>query len=142
MVKERRHDPLAIFVWTVLCALGLAALALGIADGWVLVASGVAALSVSLVRLHVLLQRRRAAVGMTPLPLSRAPVPTDRRSRQDESPGVGIRRAGEFHRCGERFRYETRQRREPSRRQTSGRTALLGSQACAHETPSRDLARR
>ena len=60
MVKERRHYPLTIYILVLLCALGLASVAVGIADGWGLIAAGVAAISVSLARLYVILQRRRA----------------------------------------------------------------------------------
>jgi hypothetical protein len=81
MVAERRHYPFAVYGWVVLCALGVASIALGIADGWLLVASGSAALGVSLSRLHVLLQRRRAAVGVAPRPLSRTPYSTHRRGQ-------------------------------------------------------------
>jgi hypothetical protein len=34
MAKARRHYPVAIYVLTLVCALGLAAVAVGIADGW------------------------------------------------------------------------------------------------------------
>ena len=78
MSKTRRHYPLTIYVLTLLCALGLASVALGIADGWVLIAAGGAAITVSLVRLHVILDRRRAGVGPKPLPLNRASLPKDR----------------------------------------------------------------
>ena len=74
MVKERRHYPFRVYVLTVLCALGLASVATGIADGWVLIAAGGAAVTVSLARLYVVLHRRRAAVGPRPLPLDRAPL--------------------------------------------------------------------
>jgi hypothetical protein len=74
MAKERRHYPFAIYVLTVLCALGLASVAIGIADGWVLIAGGVAAITVSLTRLHVTLHCRRAAVAPKPLPLDHAPL--------------------------------------------------------------------
>lgn len=79
MAEERRHYPLAVYALAVLCALGLASVAIGIADGWTLVAAGVAAMSVSLGRLHVILHRRRAGVAAMPLPLNRASVPTARR---------------------------------------------------------------
>jgi hypothetical protein len=69
VVRMRRHYPVMPYALTVLCALGLASVALGIVDGWALTAAGVAAITVSLVRLHVILDRRRAAVGVTPLPL-------------------------------------------------------------------------
>jgi hypothetical protein len=78
MAKERRHYPFAIYILTVLCALGLASVALGIADGWVLIVGGVVAITVSLARLHVILHRRRTDVGLRPLPLDRAPVSKDR----------------------------------------------------------------
>jgi hypothetical protein len=71
MAKERRHYPFVIYVLTVLCALGLASAALGIADGWALIAAGVVAITVSLAGLHVILHRRRAHVGPRPLPLDR-----------------------------------------------------------------------
>ncbi len=60
MARERRHYPVVVYLLTVVCALGLAAVALGIVDGWVPIAAGVAAISVALARLHVILQRRRA----------------------------------------------------------------------------------
>jgi Protein of unknown function (DUF3093) len=69
MAKERRHYPWTIYVLTVLCALGLTSVAIGIADGWVLIAAGGAAIAVSLARLHVILDRRRVRVGPRPLPL-------------------------------------------------------------------------
>lgn len=74
MVKERRHYPFTVYLLTVLCGLGVASVAVGIADGWMLIAAGVAAIVVSLARLHVVLDRRRAAVGLRPLPLDRAPL--------------------------------------------------------------------
>ena len=49
--KTRTHYPVTIYGLTLVCALGLASVALGIADGWVLIATGVTALSVPLVRL-------------------------------------------------------------------------------------------
>jgi hypothetical protein len=55
MAKARAHYPVTIYGLALLCALGLAAVALGIADGGVLVAAGVTAISVSLGRLHVIL---------------------------------------------------------------------------------------
>ncbi|HEY5189909.1 MAG TPA: hypothetical protein VII87_12790 [Solirubrobacteraceae bacterium] len=67
MVKLRRHYPVAVYALTVLCALGLACVAIGIADGWVLIAPGVAAITVSLARLHVILDRRRAGVDLPPI---------------------------------------------------------------------------
>ena len=60
MGNERRHYPVSIYALTVLCTLGLAAVALGVADGWALIAAGVTAITVSLARLHVILNRRRA----------------------------------------------------------------------------------
>jgi hypothetical protein len=77
MGKERRHYPGTIYVLTVLCGLGLACVAIGIADGWVFIAAGVAAIAVSLVRLHVILDRRRTGAGPKPLPLDRAAAPKD-----------------------------------------------------------------
>ena len=77
MANKRRHYPWSIYVLTVVCGLGLACVALGIADGWVLIAAGVAAIAISLVRLHVILDRRRVGVGPRPLPLDRAAVPKD-----------------------------------------------------------------
>jgi len=79
MAKERYHYPVMIYVLTVLCALGLACVALGIADGWVLIAAGATVIIASLVRLHVILDRRRVGVGLRPLPLDR-PKPPRRRS--------------------------------------------------------------
>jgi hypothetical protein len=79
MANERYHYPVMVYVLTVLCALGLASVALGIADGWVLVATGATAIIASLVRLHVLLDRRRLGVGLRPLPLD-GPKPPRRRS--------------------------------------------------------------
>jgi hypothetical protein len=78
MIKERRHYPLRIWVWKVLCALGLAAVAIGIVGGWALIAAGVPAITVSLARLHVALDRRRAGVVLQPLPLDRTPLANDR----------------------------------------------------------------
>jgi hypothetical protein len=69
MAKKRRHYPFTIYVLTVLCALGLASVAIGIADGWILIAAGVAAITVSLARLHLILHRRRPGVGVRPLPV-------------------------------------------------------------------------
>jgi len=60
MAKERRHYPVTIYVLVLLCALGLASVAVGIADGWVLITVGVVAVSLSLPSLYVILQRRRA----------------------------------------------------------------------------------
>jgi hypothetical protein len=74
MVTEHRHYPFAAWVLTVLCALGLASVAVGVVDGWILIGAGVAAITVSLARLHVILDRRRAAVGPLRLPLDDAPV--------------------------------------------------------------------
>jgi hypothetical protein len=68
MAKTRTHYPVTIYGLTLVCALGLASVALGIADSWVLIAAGVTAISVSLVRLHVILDRRRAGVDLRPLP--------------------------------------------------------------------------
>ena len=79
MAKERYHYPVTIYVLTVLCALGLACVALGIADGWVLIAAGETVIMASLVRLHVILDRRRVGVGLRPLPLD-GPKPPRRRS--------------------------------------------------------------
>lgn len=78
MAKEHRSYPLRIYGLTVLCGLGLASVAVGIADGWGLIAAGVAAVAVSLTRLHVVLDRRRVGVGPRPLPLARASGPKDR----------------------------------------------------------------
>lgn len=69
MAKERYHYPVTVYVLTVLCALGLTCVALGIADGWVLIAAGATVIMASLVRLHVILDRRRVGVGFKPLPL-------------------------------------------------------------------------
>jgi hypothetical protein len=77
--EERRHYPLTTYVLAVLCALGLASVAIGIADGWLLIAAGVASVGASLARLHVILHRRRAVVGGTALPPSRQPLPKSRR---------------------------------------------------------------
>jgi hypothetical protein len=77
MAEERHQYPGTICVLTVLCALGLACVAIGIADGWVFIAVGVAAIAVSLVRLHVILDRRRTGVGPKPLPLDRAAARKD-----------------------------------------------------------------
>jgi hypothetical protein len=79
MVKPRAYYPVTIYGLTLLCALGLASVALGIADGWVLIAAGVTAISVSLVRLHVILDRRRAGVDLRQLPLEGPPAPRNRR---------------------------------------------------------------
>jgi hypothetical protein len=78
MAMDRRHYPFAVYVLTVLCALGLASVAMGIADGWVLIAAGVAAIGGSLTRIHVILHRRRATVGPRPLPVERGPLPKGR----------------------------------------------------------------
>jgi hypothetical protein len=75
MARERRHYPGTVYVLTVLCGLGLACVAIGIADGWGFIAAGIAAIAVSLVQLHVILDRRRADVGPRPLPLDRGAVP-------------------------------------------------------------------
>lgn len=79
MAKDRYHYPVTVYVLTVLCAVGLACVALGIADGWVLIAAGATVIVVSLVRLHVILDRRRVGEGLTPLPLDDA-TPSRRRS--------------------------------------------------------------
>jgi hypothetical protein len=79
MVKVRSHYPLAVYALTLVCALGVAAVALGIADGWVLIAAGVTAIAVSLARLHVILDRRRAGIDLRLLPPGGAPLP--KRSR-------------------------------------------------------------
>jgi hypothetical protein len=71
MATERSHYPVAIYVLTVVCALGLACVAIGIADGWVLIAAGAMTITASLARLHVILDRRRAGGGLRPLPLDR-----------------------------------------------------------------------
>jgi len=70
MLAEQRHYPVTVYALTVLCALGLASVALGVVDGWVLIAVGVAAITVSLGRLHVILDRRRAGMGLRPRPLA------------------------------------------------------------------------
>jgi len=74
----RAHYPFRVYAWGALCALGVAAVAIGIADGWLLVALGVVAIVVSLLRLHVTLDRRRCGPGMSPLPLARGPMPKRR----------------------------------------------------------------
>jgi hypothetical protein len=79
MATERYHYPVTVYVLTVLCALGLACVALGVADGWVLIAAGAAVIITSLVCLHVILDRRRMGVGLRPLPLD-GPKPPRRRS--------------------------------------------------------------
>jgi hypothetical protein len=79
MAKEHSHCPVAIYVLTVVCALGLASVALGIADGWVLIAAGAAAITASLTRLYVVLARRRAGAELKPLPLGGPTLP-ERRS--------------------------------------------------------------
>ena len=79
MVKLRTHYPIAIYGLTLVCALGLASVALGIADPWILIAVGVTAISVSLVRLHVILDRRRVGANLRPPPLDRPPAPRHRR---------------------------------------------------------------
>jgi hypothetical protein len=73
MTKTRSHYPITIYALTVICALGLASVALGNADGWVLIAGGVTAISVSLARLHVILDRRRARVDFRLLPVDAPP---------------------------------------------------------------------
>jgi hypothetical protein len=78
MAKEQRHYPVTIYALTVLCALGLASVALGIGDGWVLIAAGVAAIIISLARLHVILDRRRTGMGLGPLPFDATPMPKRR----------------------------------------------------------------
>jgi hypothetical protein len=75
MAKERRHYPWTIYLLTVVCGLGLACVAIGIADGWVFIAAGVAAIAASLVRLHVVLDRRRVGVDLRPVPLDRSVRP-------------------------------------------------------------------
>jgi Protein of unknown function (DUF3093) len=77
MANERRHYPWTIYLLTVLCGLGLACVAIGIADGWVFIAAGVAAIAVSLTCLHVILDRRRANVSPRSLPLDRAARPKE-----------------------------------------------------------------
>jgi hypothetical protein len=77
--KTRTHYPVTIYGLTLVCALGLASVALGIADGWVLIAAGVTAISVSLVRLHAILDRRRVRVDPRLLPLEGLPAPRNRR---------------------------------------------------------------
>ena len=79
MVKVRTHYPVVIYGLTLVCALGLASLALGIADGWVLIAAGMTAISVSLVGLHLILDRRRAGVDLRPRPFDSPPAPRHRR---------------------------------------------------------------
>jgi hypothetical protein len=78
MTETRRHYPITIYALTVVCALGLASVALGVVDGWVLIAAGVTAIFVSLARLHVVLDRRRAGVNLKPIPLDGRPVPKRR----------------------------------------------------------------
>jgi len=78
MTKTRSHYPITIYALTVICALGLASVALGIADGWVLIAGGVTAISASLARLHVILDRRRAGVDFGLLPVDAPPGPSRR----------------------------------------------------------------
>lgn len=78
MATARSHYPVATYLLTVLCALGLASIAVGIADGWVLIAAGATAIITSLARLHVILDRRRAAVGLRPLPLDGPTLPKRR----------------------------------------------------------------
>jgi hypothetical protein len=75
MAKEHSHYPVATYLLTVLCALGLASVAVGIADGWVLIAAGAIAIIASLTRLHVILEGRRAAAGLRPLPLDSPTLP-------------------------------------------------------------------
>jgi hypothetical protein len=67
IAKQRSYYPAGVYALTVLCALGLASVALGVADGWVLIAAGVSAIAVSLVYLHLILERRRPAVALRPL---------------------------------------------------------------------------
>jgi hypothetical protein len=69
MARDRYHYPVTIYVLTVGCAVGLACVALGIADGWVLIAAGATVIVASLVLLHVILDRRRVGEGLGPLPL-------------------------------------------------------------------------
>jgi hypothetical protein len=78
MAKERSQYPAEAYLLTVLCALGLASVALGIRDGWVLIAAGATAILASRFRLHVILDRRRAAVGLRPLPLNGPTLPRRR----------------------------------------------------------------
>lgn len=78
MAKERSHYPVPIYVLTVICALGLAAVAVGIVDGWILTAAGAMAITASLARLHVVLDRRRVGVGLKPLPLDGSTRPRHR----------------------------------------------------------------
>jgi hypothetical protein len=78
MAKDRYHYPVTVYVLTVLCAGGLACVALGIADGWVLIAAGATVIVVSLVRLHVILDRRRVGEGLRRLPLDGAKPPRRR----------------------------------------------------------------
>jgi hypothetical protein len=73
MADEKRSYPLQIYVLAGLCGLGLASLAVGVADGWVLIAAGAAAIAISLARLHVMLDRRRGRAVPRPPPLDRAP---------------------------------------------------------------------
>jgi hypothetical protein len=77
VAKERRHYPWTIYLLTVVCGLGLACVAIGIADGWLFIAAGVAAIALSLARLHVILDRRRVSVGPRPLPLDRPAGPRE-----------------------------------------------------------------
>jgi len=79
MAKARTNYPVTIYGLTLLCALGLASIALGIADGGVLIAAGVTAISVSLIRLHVILDRRRTGVDLRLRPLDGPPAPRHRR---------------------------------------------------------------
>lgn len=79
MAKTRTHYPVTSHGLTLVCALGLASVALGIADGWALIAAGVTAISVSLVRLHVILDRRRTRVDPSLLTLEGAPAPRNHR---------------------------------------------------------------
>ena len=60
--KERYHYPVTVYILTVLCGLGLACVALGITDGWVLIAACATVIIASLLRLHVILDRRRMGV--------------------------------------------------------------------------------
>lgn len=79
MAKERYHYPVTVYILTVLCGLGLACVALGITDGWVLIAACATVIIASLLRLHVILDRRRMGVVRRPLPLD-GPKPPRRRS--------------------------------------------------------------
>lgn len=78
MAKTRRHYPVTIYALALVCTAGLASIALGVADGWGLIAAGVTAVSVSLARLHVILDRRRAPVDLRLLPLEGSAAPRRR----------------------------------------------------------------